>query len=79
VHFNADVPRTHNLELLMDLAAVHVDIPSDVRAAEDLTPYATVARYPGAYEPSSDDAYSDALGKTEKVLLWAQSICGSDK
>ncbi len=80
VHFNAPVPRTHNLELLMDEAAVYVEIPSAIRAAEDLTPYATVARYPGDYEPNSDDAHLDALAKAEETLLWAQSICkGSNK
>jgi HEPN domain-containing protein len=75
VHFNAQVPRTHNLELLMDEAAAYVEIPLDIRAAEDLTPYATGARYPGDYEPNSDDAYQDALAKAEKTLSWAKSIC----
>ncbi len=75
VHFNATVPKTHNLELLMDKIAAYVEIPSAIRAAEDLTPYATAGRYPGDYEPNSQDAYLDALAKAEKVLSWAHSIC----
>ncbi len=80
VHFIAAVPRTHNLELLMDEVAAYVEVPPAIRAAEDLTPYATVARYPGDYEPNSEDAHLDALAKAEETLLWAQSICkGSNK
>ena len=74
VHFNASVPKTHNL-VLMDKAAVYVEIPSAIRAAEDLTPYAIVGRYPGDYEPNSKDAYLDAIEKAEKVVSWAKSIC----
>ena len=79
VHFNASVPKTHNLELLMDVAAAYVEIPSEIRAAEDLTPYATIGRYPGDYEPNSEDAYLDAIAKAEKVILWAQNICKNNK
>lgn len=75
VHFNAPVPRTHNLELLIDKAEAHVEIPAVVRAAEDLTPYATVARYPGDYELKSEDDYLDAITKAEQTLLWAKNIC----
>ena len=79
VHFNAPVPRTHNLELLMDGAEAYVKIPLEIRAAEDLTPYVTVGRYPGDYEPNSDEAYSDALAKAEKTLLWAQNVLKGTK
>ena len=37
-----------------------------------------VARYPGDYEPNSEEAHLDALTKAEETLLWAQSICKSN-
>jgi HEPN domain-containing protein len=47
----AGVPRTHDLRVLMKLlpAALRPDL--DVSQQDRLTEYATVARYPGDYEP----------------------------
>jgi hypothetical protein len=51
-------------------AGQKVSIPDYVREAANLTPYASVTRYPGDYEPRTD-----AIEKAEKVVLWAKSIC----
>lgn len=78
VHFRVPVPRTHNLEMLMDLAAASVKIPDFVQDAADLTPYASLARYPGNFELQSEDDYHNAIVKADCVLSWAKTICGSD-
>lgn len=41
-----DYPRSHDLELLLDLlASVEVQLPDELLAVETLTPFATIYRY----------------------------------
>jgi HEPN domain-containing protein len=75
VHFDILVPRTHSIEIVIDKAAQKVDIPAYVHEAANLTPYASVTRYPGNYEPRTDADLNDAINKAEKVVAWAKSIC----
>lgn len=79
VHYKDAVPRTHNLELLIDRVGKHVAIPEVVLLTTELSDYAAVTRYPGNYEPVTDENLIDDLRKAEAVVLWAQSICGDDK
>lgn len=45
-----DFPYTHNLGHLLDLCAAHVPWADKLRDAEELTPFAVTARYPGEDE-----------------------------
>ncbi len=46
-------PRTHSIELLLDLLkTVGIVLPSEVDAAFTLTQYAIETRYPGVWEPN---------------------------
>jgi HEPN domain-containing protein len=75
VHFDIPVPRTHVIELIIDKAEQKVDVPKFVREAANLTPYASVTRYPGNYEPRTDADLLDAIQKAEKVVIWAKEVC----
>jgi len=77
VHFDVPVPRTHVIEIVIDKAEQKVEIPKFVREAANLTPYASVTRYPGDYEPRTDADLLDAIQKAEKVVIWAKEICGN--
>lgn len=37
------------------------------------TVYAVMSRYPGEYEPITEDEYCEALRIAESVLLWAEN------
>jgi HEPN domain-containing protein len=41
-----DFPYTHSITLLLDLCSEKADWTESIRDAEELTPYATTARYP---------------------------------
>ena len=46
-----DFPYTHNIALLLELCAKHARWSEKLRDAEELTPFAITARYPGDDEP----------------------------
>ena len=56
-----EFPRTHNLRVLRDLLPPRLPVPSEVEQSVELSDYATMARYPGAYEPVTEDEYREAI------------------
>ena len=46
--------------------------PDDIHRAGKLTPYATVARYPGMEHPVSEQHYLEAVETAEAVVRWAE-------
>ena len=48
-----DFPYTHNIARLLELCAERADWAGGLKDAEELTPFAITARYPGESEPVS--------------------------
>lgn len=64
----------HDLaELLTLLEKNNVALPDDVRAAAILTDYSVEARYPGPFEPVSDDEFRESRRLAEAVVAWAET------
>jgi len=72
-----EFPYTHNLKALVGLLPPHISVPDAVRDATELTDYAVATRYPGEYEPVTDDDYREAVRVAEAVLLWAEQVVAS--
>jgi len=53
VFHKIDFPYTHNISSLLDLCAAKADWTETLRDAEELTPFAVTARYPGEDEEVS--------------------------
>ena len=67
-------PRTHNLKVLLELLPPTCAVPHAVAKSVALTDYAVMSRYPGKYEPVTEDEYRSALAAAEAVLVWAESL-----
>lgn len=67
-------PRTHNLKMLTDQAALVTDVPEAVAEAVILSDYAVTVRYPGPYEEVTEDDHREALRLAEAVYDWARSL-----
>jgi HEPN domain-containing protein len=66
-------PRTHVLEVLLDLLQVHgISVPDDVDEAFALSQYAIQTRYPGDWEPVTRDEAELALERAAQVLAWVE-------
>ena len=64
----------HDLaELLTLLEQNGVNFPEDIRAAAALTDYSVEARYPGPFEPVTENEFKEALNIAEAVIVWAES------
>jgi len=61
-------------ELLTLLKERGVTFPDKIEAAAGLTDYSVEARYPGPFEPVTDDEFSEALEIAESVVEWAESL-----
>jgi len=62
--------------LLTLLEGAGTEIPEDVRRAESLTPYAALARYPGVFEPVTQQRLRDTLSMAEAVIQWVEEQLG---
>ncbi|MBK9018325.1 MAG: HEPN domain-containing protein [Saprospiraceae bacterium] len=62
IHFNITFPRTHDLELLLNLMATHETLPPDfLENALAINDYSVHVRYPGfPFDPSNVEA-ADAI------------------
>lgn len=59
-------------ELLLTLEKSGVAIPSTIRDAAELTEFAVEARYPGPFEPVTEDEWKRAVALAETVVSWVE-------
>jgi HEPN domain-containing protein len=71
----------HDLaELLTLLENNGMNLPDQIREAAELTDYSVEARYPGPFEPVTENEFKNALRVAEAVVKWAESeISSPDK
>jgi HEPN domain-containing protein len=66
---------THDLEELgKGLEDSGVLIPLAIKEAVILTQYASETRYPGPFEPVTEEEYHEAVRLSESVVRWAENI-----
>lgn len=59
-------------ELLRTLEQSGVAIPATIRRAAELTEFAVEARYPGPFEPVTEDEWKRAVVLAETVVSWVE-------
>jgi HEPN domain-containing protein len=69
-----DFPYTHNLGHLLDLCATRGRWAEDLRDAEELTPFAITARYPGEDEEVTPPEAMRALDLAERVRTVVREV-----
>jgi HEPN domain-containing protein len=67
-----DFPYTHNLAHLLDLCAAHASWADSLRDAEELTPFAITARYPGEDEEVTREEAVRAIDVADRVRTIVQ-------
>lgn len=72
-------PKTHNIRTLLDLMPENVTPPQQVQEAVTLTDYAVLSRYPGDFEPVTEEEYQEALRMAEVVVKWADGVIKGTK
>lgn len=69
IALNVPFPKTHSLNLLIDLIKKQdIQVPDEVQESVILNDYAVETRYPGEYEPVSEEEYTEAVALAEKVV-----------
>lgn len=51
-----------------------VALPEEVKSAAILTDYSVEARYPGPYEPITEEEFFTSLAIAEAVVAWAEKL-----
>lgn len=78
VALQVEYPRTHQIgELLGLLREAGQPLPDMLWQAQDLTEYATIARYPRGIEPVSEDDHREAVALAEAAVRWAEETIGA--
>ena len=73
IALDVEFPYTHDIKKL--LASLETDgdaIPDEVRAAEALTPYAAILRYPNECPLAGEEQYLAAIRAAEAVVNWVE-------
>ena len=60
-------------ELLTLLENQGVPLPEEVKVSAELTDYSVESRYPGPFEPVTEEEFNRALKIAETVVAWAES------
>ncbi len=80
VRLDKPFPKTHSIGMLLKLIEeTGVEIPDDINRSKILTDYAVNTRYPGMYEPVSEEEYKEALKIAVRVFEWAGKIIKLDE
>jgi HEPN domain-containing protein len=68
---DVESPHTHIIARLLEtLEQNKIPVPGNIKSSVDLTEYAVHTRYPGLYEPVTDEEYREALAVAECVHAW---------
>ncbi len=68
------VEKIHNLKTLFDLLPQGIILPPKMEDAASLTDYAVSRRYPGDFEPITEEEYREAVRLAEAVVHWAEGV-----
>ena len=60
-------------ELLTLLENQGVTLPEEIKASAELTDYSVESRYPGPFEPVTEEEFQRALKIAQTVVVWAES------
>ena len=75
IALDVEFPYTHSIEdLLACLETAGDAIPDEVRAAESLTPYAAIMRYPNQCPLAGEEQYLAAIRAAEAVVSWVEDM-----
>lgn len=69
-----DFPFTHNLQPLIDILPQELSENPVLAESVLLNPYAASTRYPGEFEPVTEEEYLDAVRIADSIVNWAQTI-----
>ena len=73
VHRNVEYEKIHSIsKLLKQGEGAGITVPNEIKETAELTVYAVDTRYPGDYDPVTEDEYKLALAMAEKVLKWVE-------
>jgi len=72
---NREAVITHSIGLLLsNVSDLDIEIPEFINASVILTDYAVQTRYPGFYEPVTNEEYQNALQVATPVVEWITKI-----
>jgi len=77
VYHDIDFPYTHDIQKLLNLCGSHKWIEK-IKDAEELTPYAISARYPGMDEPVTEDEANHAVDIASNVKKAIRKVLADD-
>ena len=73
--YEIQFPRTHAIELLLDLLKeAGIAVSNDVDESFVLSQYAVQTRYPGEWEPVTKEEAQHAVEQAEIVLKWVKHL-----
>ncbi len=74
-HLDISFPRTHAIEVLLDLlATAGIVVPPNIDEADTLTQYAVQTRYPGKWEAIDREETEKAILIAADVLKWVEEL-----
>lgn len=68
--------RTHNIAYLLETISKELMLPPQINEAKILTQYAVEARYPGDYEPVTEEEYAEAFAIAKVIVEWVINEIG---
>lgn len=80
VHLNLKFEKIHSISrLLKQIEDTDIVVPDEIKETSQLTVYAVDTRYPGDYDPVTEEEYQLVLSMAERAVKWVEEKIGELK
>jgi HEPN domain-containing protein len=78
IYLGKNAPRTHSIGHLLNVLrkGCKIAVPGEINEAIILNEYAVTTRYPGDWEPVTEEEYEEAVRIADEVWHWVTGITG---
>lgn len=73
VHLEIELEKVHSIaRILNQIETAGIIVPEEIKGSSELAVYAVDYRYPGDYDPVTEDEYKQALELSERAVKWVE-------
>ncbi|NUO79831.1 HEPN domain-containing protein [candidate division KSB1 bacterium] len=73
VYLDLTFEKIHSIsKLLKQIEGAGIMVPDEIKETSELTVYAVDTRYPGDYDPITEEEYQLVLSMAERAVKWAE-------
>jgi HEPN domain-containing protein len=74
IYNNIPLIKTHDIQVLLALLPTKLSAPITAEESAMISEYAVSTRYPGDYEPTTEEDWMKVISVTEAIISWSKKL-----